>query len=118
MTAFVGSANVASAQGLLDVLFGGFRSNPAYVPSHANSYADPFGMIGTGVPIPSPDRFGPSTLVEAGDQKLLIDAGRGAAGVKACQACHNFEKGAAAKVGRNDPCPCGSGKKYKKCHGA
>jgi preprotein translocase subunit SecA len=23
-----------------------------------------------------------------------------------------------AKVGRNDPCPCGSGKKYKKCHGA
>ena len=24
---------------------------------------------------------------------------------------------AAAKVGRNDPCPCGSGKKYKKCHG-
>ena len=24
---------------------------------------------------------------------------------------------AAAKIGRNDPCPCGSGKKYKKCHG-
>ena len=24
----------------------------------------------------------------------------------------------ATKVGRNDPCPCGSGKKYKKCHGA
>ena len=22
------------------------------------------------------------------------------------------------KVGRNDACPCGSGKKYKKCHGA
>jgi uncharacterized protein YecA (UPF0149 family) len=21
-------------------------------------------------------------------------------------------------VGRNEPCPCGSGKKYKKCHGA
>lgn len=21
-----------------------------------------------------------------------------------------------AKVGRNDPCPCGSGKKYKSCH--
>ncbi|HRH93634.1 MAG TPA: preprotein translocase subunit SecA [Candidatus Peribacteria bacterium] len=26
-------------------------------------------------------------------------------------------KEAAPKVGRNDPCPCGSGKKYKKCHG-
>jgi preprotein translocase subunit SecA len=24
----------------------------------------------------------------------------------------------AARIGRNDPCPCGSGKKYKKCHGA
>jgi hypothetical protein len=24
---------------------------------------------------------------------------------------------AGAKVGRNDPCPCGSNKKYKKCHG-
>jgi preprotein translocase subunit SecA len=24
----------------------------------------------------------------------------------------------AGRVGRNDPCPCGSGKKYKKCHGA
>ena len=24
---------------------------------------------------------------------------------------------AAEKVGRNEPCPCGSGKKYKKCHG-
>ena len=22
------------------------------------------------------------------------------------------------KIGRNDPCPCGSGQKYKKCHGA
>ena len=36
-------------------------------------------MLGTGTPIPSPERFGPSTLIEAGDQKLLIDAGRGAA---------------------------------------
>jgi preprotein translocase subunit SecA len=25
---------------------------------------------------------------------------------------------AVPEVGRNDPCPCGSGKKYKKCHGA
>ena len=22
------------------------------------------------------------------------------------------------KLGRNDPCPCGSGKKYKRCHGS
>jgi len=24
---------------------------------------------------------------------------------------------AVPRVGRNDPCPCGSGKKYKQCHG-
>ena len=24
---------------------------------------------------------------------------------------------ATEKVGRNEPCPCGSGKKFKKCHG-
>src|SRR6478736_10133231 len=35
-------------------------------------------LLGTGVPIPSPDRFGPCTLVEAGERKFLIDAGRGA----------------------------------------
>ncbi len=28
------------------------------------------------------------------------------------------EVAGAPKVGRNDPCPCGSGKKYKRCHGA
>ncbi|MDB5553758.1 MAG: motif domain protein [Rhizobium sp.] len=28
------------------------------------------------------------------------------------------EPGTMTRVGRNDPCPCGSGKKYKKCHGA
>jgi ribonuclease Z len=34
-------------------------------------------LLGTASPQPIPDRFGPSTLVEAGDQKLLFDAGRG-----------------------------------------
>jgi len=28
------------------------------------------------------------------------------------------KKGNGKKVGRNDPCPCGSGKKYKKCCGS
>ncbi len=30
----------------------------------------------------------------------------------------NTQRRTGDKVGRNDPCPCGSGKKYKKCHGA
>lgn len=34
------------------------------------------------------------------------------------QHSHEVAPTSATKVGRNDPCPCGSGKKYKKCHGA
>ena len=35
-------------------------------------------LLGTGAPPPTLDRFGPSTLVEVGDQKFIFDAGRGA----------------------------------------
>ena len=35
-------------------------------------------LLGTGTPEASPDRFGPATLVEAGEEKLIFDAGRGA----------------------------------------
>jgi ribonuclease Z len=35
-------------------------------------------LLGTSTPNPLPDRFGPSTLVEAGDERLLFDCGRGA----------------------------------------
>ena len=34
-------------------------------------------LLGTGNPRPAPDRFGPSILVEAGSERLLVDAGRG-----------------------------------------
>jgi ribonuclease Z len=34
-------------------------------------------LLGTGSPLPDPDRAGPSTLVIGGDAKLLVDAGRG-----------------------------------------
>jgi ribonuclease Z len=35
-------------------------------------------LLGTGMPVPSPDRFGNSTLIEAGGQRLIFDVGRGA----------------------------------------
>lgn len=35
-------------------------------------------LLGTGMPSPDPLRFGPATLIEAGPQKILVDAGRGA----------------------------------------
>ena len=40
-------------------------------------------------------------------------------GAEASQATQTIEpiRNRGAKVGRNDPCPCGSGKKYKKCCG-
>ena len=34
-------------------------------------------LLGTGSPIPSPDRAGPATLISAGDEHYLVDAGRG-----------------------------------------
>ncbi len=40
--------------------------------------------------------------------ELILNTGEGSSAT-----IHNSEP----KVGRNDPCPCGSGKKYKKCHG-
>ena len=30
----------------------------------------------------------------------------------------NLDNSVTKKIGRNDPCPCGSGKKYKQCHGS
>jgi preprotein translocase subunit SecA len=48
---------------------------------------------------------------------FLGGAGRGAAGTT-IGAALSFNPQSANKVGRNDLCPCGSGKRYKHCHGA
>ena len=48
--------------------------------------------------------------------RRAMPQGPGAAGGPAAAA--GMGGGPVEKVGRNDPCPCGSGKKYKKCHGA
>jgi len=45
-------------------------------------------------------------------------AGRGATTSTGPQPVAVQQRVVHEKVGRNDPCPCGSGKKYKKCHGA
>jgi ribonuclease Z len=53
---------------------------PSTSPAQTAPKKQPFRvtLLGTGTPGPSAERFGPSTLVEAGDQTLLFDAGRGA----------------------------------------
>jgi preprotein translocase subunit SecA len=45
-------------------------------------------------------------------------SGGGEASARPPQAKSAGPRRDAPKVGRNDPCPCGSGKKYKKCHGS
>jgi preprotein translocase subunit SecA len=69
----------------------------------------------------------PRQLQETGPAKETTNtpAGRGAAATAAvtvaaaaATAARPDGRGSAHKTGRNDPCPCGSGKKYKKCHGA
>jgi preprotein translocase subunit SecA len=63
----------------------------------------------------------PSTTIDALEkefqrkkQKELAAASRQGGG----EAQQAAQRRTGEKVGRNDPCPCGSGKKYKKCHGA
>jgi preprotein translocase subunit SecA len=50
-------------------------------------------------------------------EAIFAAASRSAAGVTARGGVETVVH-KVAKVGRNDPCPCGSGKKYKQCHGA
>jgi preprotein translocase subunit SecA len=72
-------------------------------------------------PVPVPVRA-PSTTIDALEQefqrkkKRELEQARmaGANGSSDAPA----QRRAGEKVGRNDLCPCGSGKKYKKCHGA
>ncbi|MDE5635920.1 MAG: SEC-C domain-containing protein, partial [Muribaculaceae bacterium] len=45
------------------------------------------------------------------------DAQRAAASARQGERPRPEPMKAAPKIGRNDPCPCGSGKKYKNCHG-
>ncbi|GKS57083.1 protein translocase subunit SecA [Nitrospira sp.] len=54
------------------------------------------------VPTSPPPQLPPRITLSHGDEAISTAA----------------PKGHVDKVGRNDPCPCGSGKKYKKCHGA
>ena len=48
----------------------------------------------------------------------LTEAGQPAVPARAAAAPQQPIHREGPRVGRNDPCPCGSGKKYKKCHGA
>ena len=73
-------------------------------------------------PIPLPPARKPSTTIDDLEKEFQrkkqkeLEHARMAGGGDASSAPQQRRVG--EKVGRNDPCPCGSGKKYKKCHGA
>ena len=81
------------------------------------------------LPEPEPEMAGVSVAQRQAAQNTVLDITRNIQRKKEREmSALQFAGGEAAsrpqtvtngvKVGRNDPCPCGSGKKYKKCHGA
>ncbi len=70
--------------------------------------------------IPVPTRQ-PSTTIDALEKEFARKKQRELAAASMAggsAASQPSQRRSGEKVGRNDPCPCGSGKKYKKCHGA
>ena len=89
----------------------------ALVPEEASAAAPrPRVALGSAAGRPEPSaRFAP----RARETHASVTAfGTAAAPVSPTPSGPRAQGPAEAKVGRNDPCPCGSGKKYKKCHGA
>jgi len=58
---------------------GKFKNSQAQTSQHENKTDFKVTLLGTGSPLLSMKRFGPATLIEAGGEKFLFDAGRGAA---------------------------------------
>jgi ribonuclease Z len=63
---------------IIPVLLGAMLLLPGTASANTNPPSIRIVLLGTGRPAPAIDRFGPATLVEAGGQNLLFDAGRGA----------------------------------------
>jgi preprotein translocase subunit SecA len=96
------------------------RSPATLEGNGARSAAAPQTSRPPAVPIPT---RAPSTTIDALEQefqrkkKRELEQAR-MAGANGSSDAPAQQRRAGEKVGRNDLCPCGSGKKYKKCHGA
>jgi preprotein translocase subunit SecA len=82
------------------------RSDAAMEFQHAEAGGMAAAAAGQGAAAPAPAMAGAASATPAGA------APQGAAG----EAPATFVRDG-RKIGRNEPCPCGSGKKYKQCHG-
>jgi preprotein translocase subunit SecA len=67
-------------------------------------------------PLPAPEPVGADDLFAAPARR--VTAPPAAPALSTSNGPVGRATAAVPEVGRNDPCPCGSGKKYKKCHGA
>ncbi len=75
----------------------------------------PFGLRRTG----RRDMAAPPTKSLLERQGVSVSAPeKGGASGAGSNVAAGFSPRQSTKIGRNDPCPCGSGKKYKRCHGA
>jgi preprotein translocase subunit SecA len=91
----------------LQVQVGPPPPRPARVPVGAVAEREPAGEADLLVPGAAAARSPARLSTNRAADGSVLEPGSRSAPVKAIP-----------KVGRNDPCPCGSGKKYKKCHGA
>ena len=78
------------------------------------------------IPLPEPQEIREARPVQTQNQKLKVSKAEYAGGGGDAQSVLNQDTREVQKtqpirnenkIGRNDPCPCGSGKKYKNCHG-
>jgi preprotein translocase subunit SecA len=107
----------------LDQLPPGFPDGPPFSQQPALTASQPSVETApeqhAAVPIPT---RAPSTTIDALERefqrKKQRELEQARAAGSATSTNGNTPRVTGEKVGRNDPCPCGSGKKFKKCHGA
>jgi preprotein translocase subunit SecA len=108
-------AHVAAAQAQQELAAGNPTNALPAPPQHTNAPA-------ARQPAPVSNRA-PSTTIDALEREFQKKKQRELEQARAVSSSSAQTNGSAPrrtgeKVGRNDECPCGSGKKYKKCHGA
>jgi preprotein translocase subunit SecA len=111
------AAAAAHAQAQQALAAGNLPTLPAGAPpQHTNT-------PGARQPAAPVSNRAPSTTIDALEREFQkkkqreLEQAR-SVGASSAASNGNAPRVTGTKVGRNDPCPCGSGKKYKKCHGA
>ena len=92
------------------------RSRKGWPPHELFKKQHPNGLTQTPTIMPGSASFA-KTLKEAEPQLRAMGANVDYSSIDSFATVGQYGERRVVKVGRNDPCPCGSGKKYKYCHG-